>query len=56
MDEKTSCLSNRKVRKKNQISEYNAPSPDKYDEEDTRSINENLLTQWEYWGRKPKKP
>ena len=39
MDEKTSCLSDRKVRKKNQISEYYVPSPKKYNEKDTKSID-----------------
>ena len=29
-----------KVRKKNQILKYHVPSPEKYHEEDTRSINE----------------
>ena len=38
----------RKVRKKNPISEYHAPSPEGYDKEDTRLIDKNFLIQWEY--------
>ena len=38
--EKTSCLLDRKVRWKNQISEYHTPSSKGYNEEDTRSIDE----------------
>ena len=36
---KTSCLSDRKVKRKNQVPKYHAPSPEGYDEEDTRSID-----------------
>ena len=42
MGEKTSCLLDRKVRRKNQISEYHTPSPKGYDEENTRLINKKL--------------
>ena len=33
MDRKTFCLLDKKVRKKNQIPEYYAPSPKKYNED-----------------------
>ena len=56
MGEKTSCLSNRKVRRKNQIPEYHAPSSEGYDEEDTRSIDEKPPNPVGYWGGKPKDP
>ena len=46
----------RKVRKKNQIPEYHAPSPEGYDKEDTRSINEKPPNLVGYWGGKPKDP
>ena len=42
MCKKTSCLSDRKVRRKNQIPEYSTPSLKGYDEEDTKSINKKL--------------
>ena len=40
MGEKASCLLNRKVRKKNQIPEYHAPSPKGYNKKDTRRIDQ----------------
>ena len=45
MDEKTSCLSDKKVMKKNQVFEYHTSSAKGYDKEDTRSIDKNLLIQ-----------
>ena len=39
-DEKTSCLLDKKMRKKNQIPEYHAYIPEGYDKEDTRLIDE----------------
>ena len=47
MGEKTSCLSDKKVRRKNQILEYHAPSSKKYDEDEYVSdrLIKNLLTQ-----------
>ena len=42
MAEKTSCLLDRKMKRKNQIPENHAPSPKGYNEEDTRLINEKL--------------
>ena len=39
MSEKTSCLSKRKVRRKNQIFEYHVLSPKGYNKGDTRSID-----------------
>ena len=56
MDEKTSCLLDRKVRKKKQILEYYAPRPERYNEEDTRLIDEKPFNPVRYWGRKPKDP
>ena len=47
MGEKSSCLSDRKVRKKNRIPEYHTPSPEGYDEDwcvNNQSMK-NLLTQ-----------
>ena len=44
---------NRKVRSKNQISEYRAPSFEGYDEEDMRLIDEKLSNPVENWGGKP---
>ena len=40
MGEKISCLLDKKMRRKNQISEYDISSAKKYNEEDIRSINE----------------
>ena len=40
MGEKTSYLLDKKVRRKNKISEYYSLSPEGYNEEDMRSINE----------------
>ena len=40
MGEKTSCLLDKKMRKKNQIPEYHSASPEGYNEEDTRLIDE----------------
>ena len=44
------------MRRKNQISEYHAPSPKGYNKEDTRSIDEKHPNPLEYWGGKPKDP
>ena len=48
MVKKTSCLLDRKVKKKNQISEYQAPSPKRYNENwyVSNELIKNLLTQW----------
>ena len=48
MGEKISCLSDRKVKKKNQIPEYHAPSPKRYDEDwyVSNQLMKNLLIQW----------
>ena len=54
MGEKTFCLLDRKVRKKNQIPKYHAPSPKGYNEEDTRLIDEKPPDSIGYWGGKPK--
>ena len=54
MGEKTSCLLDKKMRKKNQIPEYHTSSPERYDEKDTRSINEKSPHPVGYWGGKPK--
>ena len=43
MGEKTSYLLNKKVKKKNQIPEYHAPSLKRYNKEDTKLINEKSL-------------
>ena len=56
MGEKTSYLLDRKVRKKNQIYEYHAPSPEGYNEEDIRLIDEKLPNPVGYWGEKLKDP
>ena len=45
---KTSCLSDKKVRRKNQILEYHASSPKRYNEEDTKSIDEKHSNPMEY--------
>ena len=49
MGEKTSYLLDRKVRRKNQIPEYHAPSPKEYDENwyVSNQSMKNLLTQWD---------
>ena len=39
MGKKTSYLLNKKMKRKNQIFKYHAPSSEGYNEEDTRSIN-----------------
>ena len=54
MGEKIFCLLDRKVRKKNQIFKYHVPSPEGYNEEDTRLIDEKPHNLVEYWGGKPK--
>ena len=49
MGEKTSCLSDRKVRRKNQILEYHIPSSEVYNEDwyvNNQSMK-NLLTKWD---------
>ena len=49
MGEKTSCLLDKKVRRKNRIPEYHTPSPDGYNEDwyvNNQSMK-NLLTQWD---------
>ena len=48
MGEKTSCLADRKVTRKNRIPEYHASSPEVYDENWYMSNQsmKNLLTQW----------
>ena len=49
MGEQTSCFWDMKVMRKNRISEYRAPSPEKYDEDWYMSNQsmKNLLTQWD---------
>ena len=42
MDEKTSCLLDRKMRRKNQILKYYVSSPKGYNKKDIRLINEKL--------------
>ena len=42
MGEKISCLLDKKVRKKNEILEYHAPSHKGYDQEKLRSIDEKI--------------
>ena len=54
MVEKTSYLLDKKVKRKNQVPEYYAPSPKGYNEEDTRSIDEEPPNRMGYWGEKPK--
>ena len=54
MSEKTSCLLDKKMRKKNRIPEYHAPGPEEYDEEDTRLIDEKSPNPLGYWGKKLK--
>ena len=55
MDGKTSYLSDRKMKRKNQIPEYYAPSPKKYDKEDTKSIDKKPPNPVEYWRKKTKR-
>ena len=55
MSEKISCLLDKKMRKKNQIPQYHAPSSKGYDEEDTRSINKKAPNQVGVLKRKTEK-
>ena len=48
MGEKNLLPTNKKVRRKNQILEYYAPSPEGNNEEDTRLIDEKPLNPVEY--------
>ena len=47
---------NKKMKKKKQIPDYHTPSLERYDEEIWDQSMKNLLTQGEYWRRKPKNP
>ena len=49
MDEKTSCLSDKKMRKKNRIFKYHTLSPEGYNEDwyVSNQSMKNLLIQWD---------
>ena len=49
MGEKTSCLLDKKVKKKNRIPKYHTPSPKGYNEDwyVSNLSMKNLLTQWD---------